>query len=215
MNKLHEINHIIWDWNGTLLNDLDLGISIINKMLGKRGLKTITKDDYQEVFTFPVEDYYQRIGFNFELEPFEELSTEYITQYEEGRPFCNLFPEAQDVLQYFQEKGSQQMILSASKKAYLQKAVADYQIEGYFEVILGLDDHHAAGKLSLARSYFQDKELRPSCTLLIGDTIHDAEIADSLGIHCVLIPNGHHSHDRLKNTGHIMVDSLSALKDIL
>ena len=63
--------HIIWDWNGTLLNDTWLCVEGINKSLEKRSLQTITEEIYRKVFSFPVEDYYKRLGFDFKKEPFE------------------------------------------------------------------------------------------------------------------------------------------------
>ncbi len=56
---------IIWDWNGTLLNDLDLCISAINVLLGKRELPLLNRQTYKAVFSFPVKDYYKAVGFRF------------------------------------------------------------------------------------------------------------------------------------------------------
>lgn len=47
------INGIIWDWNGTLLNDADLAVQTMNQLLERRGLQVLSVDDYKSVFTFP------------------------------------------------------------------------------------------------------------------------------------------------------------------
>ena len=206
--------HIIWDWNGTLLNDLDLCINIINPMLKKRGLDLITKDQYLEVFDFPVRDYYLELGFDFDKEPFEHISTEFITAYEKGRPGCQLFTQSRETLSSLHKLGLTQSILSASKKAYLDKAVIFYGVQPYFNDVLGLDNHHAAGKLEIARTYMDQKVSDPRSVIMVGDTIHDAEISRDLGIQCILIPNGHHSHSRLSGTQGVLVDSLSDLLDL-
>jgi len=206
--------HIIWDWNGTLLNDLDLCLAIINPMLLDRGLKTITKEQYLEIFNFPVRDYYQKLGFDFEKEPFELISTEFITAYEIGRPDCKLFNKSKEVLTFLHKIGITQSILSASKKSYLDKAITDYGIKHLFSAVLGLENHHAAGKVDLAESYMSENHSDPRYVLLIGDTIHDAEIADHLGIQCILIPNGHHSRSRLSETDGVLINSLTELRDL-
>ena len=54
--------HIIWDWNGTLVDDTWLCVEIINKLLKKRNLKLVTIDDYKEKFMFPVREYYIELG---------------------------------------------------------------------------------------------------------------------------------------------------------
>lgn len=63
------INTIIWDWNGTLFNDIDICIESINLLLFERGIDQIDKKRYLEVFDFPVRDYYERIGFDLKKKP--------------------------------------------------------------------------------------------------------------------------------------------------
>ena len=70
--------HIIWDWNGTLLNDTWLCVEGINNSLEKRSIDTITKEVYRRVFSFPVKDYYERLGFDFKKEPFEVAGDEFV-----------------------------------------------------------------------------------------------------------------------------------------
>jgi phosphoglycolate phosphatase len=212
--QVSKIKHIIWDWNGTLLDDLDLCISIINPMLQKRKLKPVSRDQYLDIFNFPVRDYYLKIGFDFELELFENVSTEFISAYETGRPGCQLMDDARETLEIIHNSRRTQSILSASKSSYLNQAVVDYDIKKYFNAINGLDNHHAAGKVSLARSYMKTAGHNPGEVLLIGDTIHDAEIADDIGVDYVLIPNGHQNRRRLTTAGGTLIDRLSDLQDL-
>ena len=204
----HLPSHVIWDWNGTLLDDLDLCLDIINKILANRELPTLTREQYQEVFDFPVRDYYQRLGFDFAHEPFEAISTEFITTYERRRSECHLMDGARQALDALSRLGISQSIISASKLDYLARAVSEYGIEDYFEHIMGLDNHHAQGKLTLAENFLASGNLEPGRILIIGDTTHDAAIARSLGTFCLLIPNGHHSKHRLLETGAGVMDSL-------
>ena len=208
------IQHIIWDWNGTLLDDLDICLAVINGMLKNRGLNSITRSGYLDIFGFPVKDYYLELGFDFSQEPFEEISTEFITSYEQGRQSCSLMEGTIDLLKLINNKGIDQSILSASKKSYLDQAVIEYKIKDFFSLVDGLDNHHAAGKLSLARDHIEKINLDPQSILLIGDTLHDAEIAHELGLRCCLIPNGHHSKKRLELSGASLVGSLVELKNI-
>jgi len=208
-------SHIIWDWNGTLLDDLNLCLDIINSLLNKYHLPPITSDKYLALFGFPVEDYYRKIGFNFENLSFEVISTEFITAYEKGRPNCQLMSGALETLETLSDIGYSQSILSASKKVFLAKAVQDYGIHDYFLAIKGLDNHHAAGKLDLAQEFIKAQNLNPNTTLLIGDTLHDAEIADKLGVDCWLIPNGHHSRQRLESAEVPIMESLTNMSEHL
>ena len=78
---MHRFKAIIWDYNGTLLNDLEIGIESINLMLSKRNLPLLTSESYREVFTFPVKDYYEKVGFDFEKENWDLTAQEFITNY--------------------------------------------------------------------------------------------------------------------------------------
>ncbi len=212
-NKIYA--HIIWDWNGTLLDDLNLCLKIINNLLSKKHLPPVSLANYLDIFGFPVRDYYQKIGFDFEKESFEVISTDFITAYEKGRPDCNLMPGALQTLELLIFSGYTHSILSASKQAYLNKAVLDYGIKDYFISINGLDNHHAAGKFDLAKEFMTAHDLNPSSVLLVGDTLHDAEIAASLGVDCWLISNGHQSRQRLESAGVPILDSLSNLTNLI
>lgn len=212
--KISNFTHIIWDWNGTLLDDLDLCLSIINPMLQNRGLELISQAQYLDLFNFPVQEYYLKIGFDFEIEPFEIVSTEFISAYETGRPDCRLMDAARETLEIIHKSGRTQSILSASKSTYLKQAVVDYEINEYFNAVMGLDNHHAAGKLSLARSYMENADLNPTEVLLIGDTIHDAEIANEIGVEFILIPNGHQNSRRLASAGGTLINSLTELQEL-
>jgi phosphoglycolate phosphatase len=215
MINISQYTHIIWDWNGTLLDDVDLCIRIINRILEKRCLPKITRASYLEAFGFPVRDYYQRIGFTFDIESFEIISTEFITAYEAERPGCQLMPGARVSLEGLSSRGYTQSILSASKRSSLEQAVIDYGIEFYFNSLQGLDNHHAAGKIEIAKQCLSNLTVNPKDILLIGDTTHDAEIAQMLDIDCWLIPQGHQSRHRLVAAGVPVFNSLFDLSNIL
>ena len=76
-----DIKHIIWDWNGTLLDDRWLCVDSINLSLRKRNLPEINEQKYLDIFCFPVEKYYQKLGFDFEKEPFTVSGSEFISNY--------------------------------------------------------------------------------------------------------------------------------------
>jgi phosphoglycolate phosphatase-like HAD superfamily hydrolase/membrane protease YdiL (CAAX protease family) len=209
------LQHIIWDWNGTLLDDLNLCLACINGLLIKRGLDPVNRSTYLDIFGFPVKDYYQKLRFDFSKETFEAISTEFMACYEAGRGDCSLMDGAIELLETLKVRGISQSILSASKISYLEKAVSDYHIKDYFNLVDGLDNHHAAGKLSLARTHLEKLALPQESILLIGDTLHDAEIAHELGLQCCVIPNGHHSRQRLEKSPAFLVNSLGDLLDFI
>mgnify|MGYP006279517707 CR=1 FL=1 len=204
--------HLLWDWNGTLLDDLVLCLKVINQMLETRRLPALSKAEYRTVFGFPVIEYYRKVGFNFDLEPWEEVSTEFITAYESGRPDCPLMPETRNTLEALRGIGYTQSILSASKAEYLERAVGDYRLEAFFLGWAGLENHHAESKVEVGKKHLQHLALDQQSTLMIGDTLHDAEVAAALGVDCWLVSSGHQSRERLETSGKPVLKSLGEIR---
>lgn len=209
------MTEIIWDWNGTLLNDLDLCIESMNVLLKKRNLPLIDQKKYREVFSFPVKDYYQTIGFDFEKEEFEIPAHEYIDVYSKGFDKCTLHKPAIKVLQQFKGKGLRQFVLSAMEHGMLEKTLEKKGISEFFEGVAGLKDHYAVSKTEQGRILIDHFDIDVKSTWLIGDTIHDFEVANALGINCILIADGHQSSERLEKTGARVIPSLEMLLDPL
>lgn len=207
--KLQNYEHIIWDWNGTLLNDANLCVEIINTLLTKRRLSALTLERYREVFTFPIIHYYEKLGFDFSQETFESIGTEFITMYEKMRNRCSLMPDATKTLNYFAQLGLTQSVLSASKQSYLIQAIGSYGIDSTFMEINGLNNHYASSKIDIGKDFITRNKLDPTKILLIGDTTHDADVAASIGADCCLIPNGHQSQKILVTCGVPVVGSLT------
>lgn len=208
-------NTIIWDWNGTLLDDAELCLASINKMLEIRSLPTISLEKYRDVFTFPVIEYYTELGFDFELEVWETVAVEFIDLYMNELQNCILTSYAKETLEAFKQKGYRQAIISAMQHDNLLKSVSDLGIFHYFEHIGGIGDHYAVSKIDNAINYLNSSGVNPENMTLIGDTIHDSEVAAKLGCKCILVANGHQSYERLKKTGLPVVQNLSEIEMFL
>jgi phosphoglycolate phosphatase len=205
------IQGIIWDWNGTLLNDAGLAVDTMNQMLGKRGVPALTMDRYKSVFTFPVKDYYEKIGFDFHKEPFEVPAIEFIEVYNSLVHGCELHSDSFRVLSSFRLGGVKQYILSAMEQEVLNACLKHYQIEQFFEYASGLDNFYAASKVENGHRLINQLKLNAADLVLIGDTVHDFEVASELGCRCILIADGHQSKDVLQATGAVVLDSISQL----
>uniref|UniRef100_UPI0032178D80 HAD family hydrolase n=1 Tax=uncultured Draconibacterium sp. TaxID=1573823 RepID=UPI0032178D80 len=203
---------IIWDWNGTLLNDLDFCISTINKVLKKRKLNLVTHESYKAVFSFPVKDYYETIGFDFSKEDFAIPAHEFIDIYNEGVKNCTLHNSVHEVLSYFKEKGIRQFVLSAMQQNMLNETLKHQGIFDYFEGVAGLNDHYATSKIERGEQLISQFNINKEKATIIGDTIHDYEVAEQLGTDCILIADGHQSEERLQSTG---VQVISELNDLM
>lgn len=205
---LKDYEHVIWDWNGTLFDDASFTLSIMNGMLSRRGKQTMSKDRYAEIFDFPVKDYYQKVGWDFEEQTFEELSDEFIEEYYRRHRECPLRKNTEEILR---ANPVPQSILTASKQSDIDLLVNHFGLDDFFVGLRGLDNHHAAGKLDVGKKWVEELDIAPDRILMIGDTTHDAELVRELGMKGVLIMSGHQSRTRLEACGFPVIDNLMEL----
>lgn len=202
--------HIIWDWNGTLLDDLDVSIAVMNRLLGPRRLPLLDRTRYHALFEFPVARYYSSLGFDPHTDPFEKVSAEFIAGYEASRLEAALHRHARNTLHAVGAAGLGQSILSAYHRDTLREIVAHFGLTGFFREIAGLDNIHAHSKVALGRELVARLDLPPAEMLLVGDTLHDLEVARELGVACVLVAAGHHPAERLRAGGVPVYPDLAA-----
>ena len=202
---------IIWDWNGTLLNDVHIAIESINQLLRDRKLIPLNLERYLDVFMFPVQDYYEQIGFDLKNEPFEISASQFIAIYNKAVDDCGLHEDVIPLLSQLQQRGYRQFILSAMEQQTLEKTVNDNGISSFFEDLCGLSDHYAKSKVENGKSLILERGLDPERTLLIGDTTHDYDVALAIGCSCVLIAQGHQSKKRLLSSGAVVFDRLDEI----
>ncbi len=202
---------IIWDFNGTVIDDVEIGIKSVNPLLSARGLKTIDSlAEYQRAFTFPIKEYYKNLGFDFEKEPYEKIAHEWVKSYEALSPGITLVDGVRELICAFEDAGLEQMILSASEYNMLARQLKSFGLESKFSKILSLDNIYAHSKVDIAREFFANVTDK-SAYLMIGDTEHDAEVARAVGIDAALVACGHMSRERLEKTGFSVYDDMKEL----
>lgn len=207
-----QYQHIIWDWNGTLMDDAWLCVEIMNAMLERRSMPQVDIATYREHFGFPVKAYYDWLGFDPASDTFEAISHEYIEAYETRRLECALHSEATALLQSLQSSGLSQSIVSAYRQYTLEEIVAHYGLAPYFSNLIGLDNIFAAGKVENAKAHRRTLPHADHELLLIGDTLHDFEVAQAIGADCILLAHGHHNRQRLEATGAPVFDSFAEVR---
>lgn len=199
--------HLIWDFNGTLLCDMQAGIDSTNILLSERGLDIIPDvESYRARFDFPVSEYYRGLGFDFKKDPYDELARVWVGLYLERVKQSSLSDGVIYALEKAKELGVSQIVLSASESGMLKGQLSELGIIDYFEEIIGLDNVRAGSKLSLAEQWRgRNSDAR---ALMVGDTLHDADAASLMGADCLLYSRGHQSRERLTARGIPIIDDL-------
>lgn len=209
MNSINSYNFVIWDWNGTMLNDVELCVDVGNNLFRKKNIPLMSVDKYKSIFTIPVKDYYIAAGFDFTKESFEEVGKEWMDEYEERKYEAPLYDGLIEVMEQFKKLGIKQSVVSAYKQDNLTKMIEKFNLDKYLDYVIGLDNIYAAGKVHLAQNLVDNIGNGSGSFLMIGDTVHDYEVADSIGADCILIASGHQSKQTLKATGAKTFDSLT------
>jgi len=201
--------YIIWDWNGTLLDDVDSAVNALNQMLAVRGLAPTTRDYYRAHFGFPVRPFYAELGVDLAHEDWDRICVDF-HRFVDDEPKI-LRADARAALQLAREAGVRQTILSALREDLLRRDVAAAGIADFFDAIYGVDNLDGASKLTRGHDLVRDLTLSSTCELFfIGDTLHDVEVARELGAKCILVDGGHQTADRLSTAGVPVASSLTA-----
>ena len=201
-------DHVIWDFNGTVLSDMQAGITATNEMLQARGLPLLADlESYRRAFLFPVEQYYRNLGFDFEKEDYRTvLAPLWVSLYNIYSRKSPLFDGVQKLTAALRKAGVRQSILSASERGMMEAQLCERGALSWFDEIWGNDSIHAYGKNALAAAW---REVHPDArAVLLGDTTHDFEVAREMGADCILIAAGHHDRERLLSCGVPVVEDL-------
>lgn len=199
---------IVWDFNGTILDDVDLCIDIENKMMRDHGYGQVTRDRYLEIFRFPVSDYYLDLGVDFNDYSYEQISIDFHKDYRARRQEAKIMDDFHDTIRKAKRLGYGNVILSASREDILIEQCEELGIREEFDELLGINDLYASSKVGRGLAF---KAAHPDKMVMLGDSVHDFEVAKELGIDCWLIARGHQSKRKLLEVTDQVVDSLSEL----
>ena len=209
------MKHIIWDFNGTLLSDAQLGVDCDNYVFDTLGLPGITIEDYRAHMTMPVRDFYTALGVDLNVYKYETISRLWLDRFNEHAVSAGLVPGALQTVARLQEAGFTQSILSASYEVSLREQCDALGLTAYMNAIGGLGDESAQKKTDIGRRQLAMLGLDAKDCVLVGDMVADSELADALGTACVLVPWGHNSAQRLQKTGRPLAHSLNELEQVL
>lgn len=209
-------DYILWDWNGTLLDDAEMNLEVMRSMLKKRGVTSMpTKEFYLEHFAFPIIGFYEKVGFDLSSLCFDDVAKEYVEEYEKRLSTVSLFENAKSTLAALNELGARQAVISATGHERLGRQVSRFEISSLFDAVLGTQNELGHGKTDVALRWLEKSGADPTRVVFIGDTLHDFETAGAIGCDCVLVARGHNSKERLLRCGCPVLEDISqTLKEL-
>lgn len=204
---------VIWDWNGTVFDDLQISLDAVNYILEKRGLPHIDRETYYEYLDTPIIKFYQKALRSDDVD-FDGISLDFNTYYR--RELHRACPTAGiiDIIKALDEINVPQMIISASHISYIDSALKELDIKKYFQKIIAAEDYVAGSKIDRAEAFMEKSGIPQSGRIVIGDTRHDYDMAKRIGASCILLTSGHEGKKKLSTTEATVLDVLT-LDDIL
>ncbi len=206
--------HIFWDFNGTIIDDVNNALACVNDMLLRKGMKTINLTEYYDYVETPIVNFYYRILPPEEV-VFSEISKAYHEDYARHIDETELAEGAKELLCELSENGAHQYIITSNFIDETIDLTKKFGVFDYFEEILGAENTLAESKIERAKAFFESKGIERNDAILIGDTLHDLETANALGIDCVLVSYGHQGRKLLESHNAYTVENLREVRQII
>lgn len=203
---------VIWDWNGTLADDVGASLLATNDILKHHGKAPIDMVQYYEYIDTPISRFYAHL-FDLDEVPMSVIGREFYEYY--PKYFEGLQVGAEALLEKLQQTGTVQVILSSAHRENVEKDTARFGISRYFETILAADDLLADSKVDRGKDWIEGQEIDPGDMVMIGDTLHDFETARAMGVDCILCAIGHQSEQDLRTAGVPVVTEFRELSELL
>jgi phosphoglycolate phosphatase len=208
--------HVIWDWNGTLLDDVELNMSVVCSLMRKHGLpQSLDLVEYRRLFNYPLSEFYEAVGFDFTKISFEQLQAEFLEAYTTALLKPSLTAGAADAVRDLDAIGAHQHVLSAFESVALHAQVRQSGLFQYFRTVIGALTPDVGSKVELGAFHLRYLRESDDRVVMVGDTIQDYEVATALGFDCVLVAGGHQSEERISACGVPVLSSLHELSSLI
>jgi phosphoglycolate phosphatase-like HAD superfamily hydrolase len=201
------VTHLVWDWNGTLLDDITLVVAATNASLASVGGPSVTVDEHRRDFRRPISAYYEFVlGRELKVGEFAALDQAFHHAYRLGLAEAGLAADAWDAIAAW--SGSQS-VLSMFFHDELVPAVTAHGLDRHLSRVDGLRDTIGGGpKAPHLRAHLTALGVPGADCVLIGDSVDDAHAADEVGAAVVLYAGGFTHESLLRETGHPVATSL-------
>jgi phosphoglycolate phosphatase-like HAD superfamily hydrolase len=213
------VRHIVWDWNGTLFDDLHIVVEAVNAALGPFEVPAIDTDRYRDHFQRPVQRFYDvLLGRAVEEHEWRAIDDTFHDAYRRRLDQADLHVTARTAIERVARNGGSQSLLSMWWHDELVPAVARFGLDHYMLRVDGnrqVAGDRKAGQLARHIEALSDHGIDRRHVIMIGDTFDDGHAAHAVGIGCILFAGGgsHHRHE-LEATGLPVADTLTEALDL-
>ncbi len=203
------IRNIIFDWSGTLVDDLPAVLDASNHVFRLAGVPEMTTEQFRAQFSLPFKDFYDRYAGHVPLPRLEEW---FHARFHEVQDLVVELPHAREFLKFCRKHGVRTFLLSSVHPTHFAAQLAR---TGFGEFL----DHPYVGvwdKRARIHDLLRDHALEPDETMFIGDMAHDIETGRHGGVFSCAVLTGYNDVAQLRAfEPHLIVENLGELRDIL
>ncbi|WP_079036712.1 MULTISPECIES: HAD family hydrolase [Streptomyces] len=206
------IRHVVWDWNGTLLDDNHVMLASVNDVCAHFGRPAVDMPAWRAALRRPLWLCYGTILDRdvSGAEEWAEVVRLYRAGYHGRADELRLAADAEKTLARVREAGLTQSVLSMALHDDVTTQATRFGVHRYVERIDGVLPEAAGGhKAGHLADHIGRLGLAPDECLLVGDVVDDAAAARQAGVRCVLVTTGMTAADELHETGLPVAGSLA------
>jgi phosphoglycolate phosphatase len=207
------IRNVIFDWSGTLCNDMPPVLAGINGVLGDFGIDALSEAEFREAFCLPYENFYRALLPDDSDWDLEDLERRYVAHYDEKENPAIEIAGAVAFFQFCRDSGRKIFLLSAVKQAHFEGQAKNFgfEIAAFEEVFTEVRD-----KREVILELVDAHTLDPEQTLMVGDMVHDIDAGRAAGVRSVAVLTGYDSKQRLAGANpDVMVRNLTELRALM
>jgi phosphoglycolate phosphatase-like HAD superfamily hydrolase len=180
--------HLVWDWNGTLLDDRVLILDSIGSALRDAGFAAVPAARMRADFTRPLRAMFERLVRRpLTSDEWSLLEPTFRRNYQGRLPHASLVPGVREVLADVRSNGGRQSLVSLWDHAELVRVVRRHRLTEYFDEVTGRNGEERDDKGAMLMTLLHRRSLHPDDVVLIGDAHDDVSAADAAGVRAVIV----------------------------
>ncbi len=206
--------YIFWDFNGTIIDDVDTALGCVNDLLSRKGKKPITLSEYYEYVDTPIVKFYYRILPPEEID-FEEISKYFHADYAKRENETHLKKGIFELMHKLKNMGFHQYIITANNIEETTHYINKFGLADCIDALVAPDNSLVLSKIDRAKAFFDSLNIDRNQAIFIGDTLHDIDVANALGIDCITVSYGHQGRKLLEMHNAYVVDSAEEIEEYI
>lgn len=201
--------NLIFDWSGTLVDDLPPVLDATNTVFGVYGLPMMDREEFRLRFRLPYREFYQEVLPDIAL---EDLEVHFRKAFSGSAEKVTVLPHAREKLEWCRQRGIRCFVLTSMDSDAFEKQLAEFGLGGYFEATYsGVLD-----KREVILDLISRHGLVPAETAFVGDMTHDVETAHHAQLTSVAVLTGYtHAGALALSKPHLTVQDLDGLRKIM